>query len=146
MRTISLRYTDKFAPDNGTIDEHERILKQKGYVWYGKMGAPISQKVSDMLLNNEEPHFLLIHSGAVERYWIYFDKISRERPAYDDFPNYYHGIADNFKSWFRVTKIIPAEKGVVGKCRVASSGAPLSEASRHSMSPYFIIDFFENED
>lgn len=143
MRTISLRYTDKFAPENGTIEEHVKIIREKGYVWYGKMGTPISQKVSEMLMSNDEPCFLLIHSGAIERYWVYFNEISRERPEYEDFPTYYHSLADNCKSWFRVNRIEPAEKGVVGKCKVISSGAVLSEASRHSMSPYFIIEFEE---
>lgn len=28
----------------------------------------------------------------------------------------------------------------MSKCKVASSGATLGEASKHSMSPYFIIE------
>lgn len=143
MRTISLRYTDKFAPKNGTIQAHQNILDDKGYVWYGKMGTPISAKVGEMILQNDDPRFLLIHSGYAERYWIHIDDISREKPADDDFPAYYREIADRFKTWFRVVKIESADKNVIGKCKVASSGTPLSEASRHSMSPYFIIDFKE---
>ncbi len=142
MRTISLRYTDKFAPNNGTIQAHHDILLDKGYVWYGKMGNPISPKVVEMILKNDDPRFLLIHSGNVERYWIHIDQISRKRPSDDEFPAYYREIADGFKTWFRVVKIELAEKNVVGKCKVASSGAPLSDASRQSMSPYFIIDYY----
>ena len=67
MKTISLRYTDKFAPSNGTIDAHKEILKDKGYVWYGKMGTPISRKIASMILSNNSPRFLLIHSGSTER-------------------------------------------------------------------------------
>lgn len=141
MRTISLRYTDKFAPKNGTIHAHQSLIDDKGYVWYGKMGTPISSKVAEIILQNDDPRFLLIHSGYAERYWMHIDDISREKPADDDFPAYYREIADGFKTWFRVVKIELADKDVVGKCKVASSGAPLSEASRHSMSPYFIIDY-----
>ena len=143
MRTISLRYTDKFAPQNGTIRAHQTILDEKGYVWYGKMGARISEKVAEMILKNANPRFLLIHSGCAERYWMYIDDISREKPDDDDFPMYYREISDRFKTWFRVIKIELANKDVIGKCRVISSGASLSESSRHSMSPYFIIDFEE---
>lgn len=73
---------------------------------------------------------------------MHIDDISREKPADDDFPEYYQEIADGFKTWFHVIAIESADKDVIGKCKVASSGAPLSEASRHSMSSYFIIDYF----
>lgn len=143
MKTISLRYTDSFAPHNGTIDAHQRIIDEKGYVWYGKMGAPLSQNVANMILGNKHTRFLLIHSGAIERYWMYFDKISRDRPADGEFPSYYQDMADKCGTWFRIIKIETAEKKVISKCKVVSSGASLSEASRHSMSPYFIIDYLE---
>lgn len=141
MKTISLRYTDKFAPDNGTIEAHKRLIEKHGFVWYGKMGSPISEKVALMILNNPVPKFLLIHSGAQDRYWMYVDKISREQPSYQEFPTYYHDIASNFKTWFRVVRIEEAEKNVMADCKVVSSGAPLAIVSRHSMSPYFIIDY-----
>ena len=115
MRTISLRYTDKFAPHNGTIKAHQSILDDKGYVWYGKMGAPISATVAEIILQNDEPRFLLIHSGHAERYWMYIDDVSREIPIDDDFPAYYHEIADRFKTWFRVVKIEQADKDVIRK-------------------------------
>ena len=141
MKTISLRYTDKFAPDNGTIGAHREIIDKKGFVWYGKMGSPISEKVSKMILENGEPCFLLIHSGSFERYWMYIDCISYKQPPANEFPSYYHDLACNFKTWFRVIRIEDAEKGVMSSCKVISSGALLSEASRHSMSPYFIIEY-----
>ena len=58
MRTISLRYTDKFAPKNGTIHAHQSLIDDKGYVWYGKMGTPISSKVAEIILQNDDPRFL----------------------------------------------------------------------------------------
>lgn len=143
MKTISLRYTDKFAPENGTIGAHNDLLKKNGYVWYGKMGNPISNSVIEKIMDNEEPRFLLIHSGSVERYWIYIDAISKERPDYSDFPQYYHDISGRFKTWFRVIRIEKAENKVMTKCKVISSGASLSEVSRHSMNPYYIIDYQE---
>lgn len=143
MRTIALRYTDKFAPKNGTIQSHLKIIEKKGYVWYGKMGKRLSSKVIRILLANKNPRFLLIHSGSFERYWLYIDKITYNQPNYEDFPEYYHNIANNFNTWFRVLKIELADKKVMTKCRVISSGSVLSMVSRASMSPYFIIDFEE---
>ena len=141
MKTISLRYTDKFAPKNGTIDAHQRLIDKNGYVWYGKLGTPIVKNVADMIMSNEEPRFLLIHSGSTERYWVYIDAISKVCPELSAFPEYYHDIADKCKTWFRVIRIENAENNVMSRCKVVSSGASLTEASRHSMSPYFIIDY-----
>ena len=145
MKTISLRYTDKFAPGNGTIEAHKAIIDAIGYAWYGKMGPPISEKVANIILDNSRPRFLLVHSGAQDRYWVYIDKISREQPPFNEFPAYYSAIAKDFKTWFRIVRIENAEKNVMAKCTVSSSGATLSEASRHSMSPYFIIEYQEHE-
>lgn len=143
MKTISLRYTDKFAPEKGTIAAHLKVLNEKGYVWFGKMGSSISNTIAEELLIEQHPRFLLIHSGTSERYWLYIDSISKDQPSYSDFPLYYHDIADKFKTWFRVIRIEKAEKNVMSKCYVVSSGSLLSEASRHSMNPYFIIDYKE---
>lgn len=141
MKTIALRFTDKFAPSAGTIKAHEDIIKTKGYVWYGKMGNRISKSIAEEIIKNESPRFLLIHSGAQDRYWMYFKEISFETPSFEDFPTYYHTISDRFKTWFKISDIRKAEKNVMSNCRVISSGALLSNASRHSMSPYFIIEY-----
>lgn len=36
MKTIALRFADNIAPKEGTIAEHEKIIDELGYVWYGK--------------------------------------------------------------------------------------------------------------
>lgn len=35
----------------------------------------------------------------------------------------------------------PADKFVMSQCVAVSSGRVLSSASRHSMNPYFIVDY-----
>ena len=146
MKTIALRFSDKFAPEEGTISAHENYIEEKGYVWYGKLGNPISKKISEEILKdrNETP-ILLIHSGKTKRYWAYVNKIQRDQPGYEDIPAYYRDDADKFKTWFRVTKIVEAEKEVMGKCIVSSSKQVLSNVSKHSMSPYFIIEYEDKE-
>ena len=46
MRTVALRFAENFAPDEGTIAAHEAVIEQLGFVWYGKMGAAVSQKAA----------------------------------------------------------------------------------------------------
>lgn len=141
MKGIALRFFEKFATEDGTIAEHQKLIDKNGYVYYGKMGNPISDKNINKLMQQGEIKLLLIHSGKTNRYWATVDRIIKEQPAYGDFPQYYHDMADKFKTWFRIIKIEEAPRDVMSRCVVASSGATLGEASKHSMSPYFIIEF-----
>ena len=144
MDTIALRYADNIAPAEGTIKAHERIIIEKGYVWYGKFGAAISSLVREELLTAQSPKILLIHSGTSNRYWAYIDAISSEAPSRDEYPVYYQDQEARCGSWFRVTKFEKAPADIMAKCIVKSSGAVLSNASRHSMSPYFVIQYKED--
>ena len=140
MRTIALRFSDGFAPPDGTISQHKKIIDQIGHAWYGKLGAPISKDVKNKILNTERPRILLIHSGSVDRYWAYIKDVVWEKPAQNEYPNYYADKADKMNTWFCLSEITRAPKDILARCRVASSGTVLSEASRSSMSPYFVID------
>ena len=144
MKTIALRFSDNFAPSSGTVVEHQKLIETKGFVWYGKLGAPVSDRICKELLNNREPRILLIHSGKAARYWAYIDQVVKGTPPLEDIPAYYRNQADSFHTWFRILKIEEADKHVLSLCTVASSGAPLTMASRSSMSPYFIIVYADD--
>lgn len=143
MKTIALRFGDHFAPECGTIAAHQHLIDELGFVWYGKMGNPISSAIIAELKQQENPKILLIHSGKQNRYWAHITDITRDTPEPNGIPEYYRGMTDKFRTWFKVKWFEPAERGVMAKCIVVSSGATLSEVSRHSMSPYFIIEYEE---
>ncbi|MGN0496309.1 MAG: hypothetical protein ACI4GW_08815 [Lachnospiraceae bacterium] len=140
IKSLALRFSENFAPEDGTISEHQKLIDVNGYVYYGKMGSAVSEKNINLILSQEAPKILLIHSCGIKRYWAYIDKISREQPMKNEFPDYYHDIADKFKTWFRIIRIEEVPKNIMARCKVTSSGAILGEASKHSMSPYFVID------
>lgn len=139
MKTVALRFANKFAPECGTIEAHNDLIKQNGYVWYGKLGNKIAGSIFPEILDNEPSRILLIYSGSTGRYWAYVDKIQHKIPELSEVPEYYRDMADKFKTWFRVIRFEDAPKGLMGKCIVASSGATLSDDSKHSISPYFKI-------
>jgi len=141
MKTVALRYAEMFAPDDGTIALHQALIDELGYAWYGKLGNPISQSIAREILESADPRILLIHSGGQERYWAHVADIQRSIPDLSGIPSYYRGMADKFKCWFKVTGFTRAENSVMSSCIVVSSGNRLTDASRHSMSPYFIIDY-----
>lgn len=140
MKTIALRFSDSFAPTEGTIQAHINVIEKIGYVWYGKLGLPLSQKAISYIMENVDPMILLIHSGKAARYWAHIIAVSRTTPELDAVPEYYRGKADQFKTWFKICSVESAPKDVLAKCHVISSGAVLGEVSRHSMSPYYIIE------
>lgn len=141
MRTIALRFGETFSPEYGTIAAHQSIIDAIGYVWYGKLGSAVSAKTIEEMKQNEAPMFLLINSGKADRYWVHFKEVSKEKPSTDEYPSYYGDNAEKMKTWFKVIEFERAPKDVMSHCFVASSGNSLSEASRYSMSPYFIIDY-----
>lgn len=140
MRTIALRFAENFAPKCGTIVAHCQLIEKYGYAWYGKLGSAISFKVANDILDNDDPRILLIHSGGQDRWWAHIELIQRETPPLEQIPDYYRKSAKDFGCWFKVRDFEPADSCVMSQCTVASSGKVLSSASRHSMSPYFIID------
>ena len=140
MKTIALRFSDKFAPDEGTIKAHEALIKKYGFVWYGKLGLPLSKKAIDNVMDNDDPVILLIHSGKAARYWAHVNEVKRDCPNAETIPPYYRNNKEQFKTWFKVTRFEDAPKDIMGNCHVISSGATLGEVSKHSMSPYFIIE------
>lgn len=141
MKTIALRFAENFAPREGTIAAHSALMQDLGYVWYGKLGSPVSAAVSEAILKQADPRILLIHSGKSERYWLHVDAIQRDIPELEAIPLYYRNNVGGFGCWFRVVAIETASKDVMSKCIVSSSRKSLSLASRHSMSPYFIIEY-----
>ncbi len=145
MLTIALRFADNFAPDIGTIQAHQDMIDKYGFVWYGKLGAAISESVISEIKKNEIKKVLLIHSGKRERYWAYIEELTRNVPERKYIPEYYRDSAGIFKTWMKICRIEEAPLNVMSHCHVKSSGRPLSEVSKSSMSPYFIIMYDERD-
>ena len=140
MKTIALRFAENFAPEGGTIKAHEVVIKEKGYVWYGKMGTAIGKDKAEIIMKLNDPKILLIQSGKLGRYWAHIKDIQRECPEPEAIPVYYRNDQDNFKTWFKVTSFEKAPSNIMSQCEVVSSGAELGHASHYSMSPYFFIE------
>lgn len=143
MKTIALRFGEHFSPDCGTIAAHQQLIDKLGYVWYGKMGNSVAARIVGELKKQEDIKILLINSGKPDRYWAHVSEISRETPSEKGIPEYYRDLTDKFRTWFKVTEFEPAPRDIMSKCFVISSGNALSDVSRHSMSPYYIIEYKE---
>ena len=140
MNTIALRFADTFAPNEGTVAAHQKIIDTYGFVWYGKKGIAVSDAVLSKLITDGQGVVLLIHSGHMDRYWAYIDKAQKQLPDKKYIPEYYRDNTEPFKTWFRIVRFDPAPGDILSRCVVPSSGNTLSYTSRRSMSPYYIIE------
>ena len=104
MDTIALRFGEHFAPACGTIAAHKELIDKNGFVWYGKMGSQLADKIIDMILKNDNPKILLIQSGKTGRFWAYVTEISKTTPPKDYIPEYYRDNASKFSCWFKIIK------------------------------------------
>ena len=141
MKTIALRFGEQFSPECGTIKAHQNVIDELGFVWYGKLGNPLSRSTINELSSQDDTVILLINSGKASRYWAHVSEVSRSTPDINGIPLYYRETADKFKTWFKVTEFELAPKDIMSKCTVISSGQKLGDVSKHSMSPYFIVEY-----
>ena len=54
-------------------------------------------------------------------------------------------MPEKFTTCFKIPAFEPAKRDIMSKCFVVSSGAVLGEVSKHSMNPYFIINYEEKD-
>ena len=59
MKTIALRYSDNYAPEEGMLYHHKQIIEKYGYVWYGKFGNRISKEIIEEQMKSNDPKFFV---------------------------------------------------------------------------------------
>jgi hypothetical protein len=60
---ILLRYASSLSGLKNTIEEHQRVLREHGAVWFGKMGRPFGAatiKIVHRQIEAREPSFLFL--------------------------------------------------------------------------------------
>ena len=87
----------------------------------------------------------MIKSGKADRYWAHFSEVSYEDPELKYIPEYYRNNHGKVGCWFKITEFEKADSKVMSLCTVISSGQPLSQISKHCMSPTFIVEYKEEE-
>ena len=143
MKIVALRFSETFAPECGTIAAHQKVINEYGYVWYGKLGLPLSEKYVEEMRKEDDLRILLIQSSKQNRYWAKVACMQKETPPLETIPEYYRANAKDFHYWFKILSFQKAENNVQARCIVLSSNEPLSNVSRGSINPYFKIEYKE---
>ena len=140
MKTIVLRFSDSFAPKDGTLAEHERIIREKGYVWWGKRGPKISHSVINSIMKDNKCKVILVRGGTKEKYWATVEEISDGCPQKSYVPEYYRSDVVFYGSFLKITKIERAEENVLDNCFVCTTGKKMSDIINKAMASYFIVE------
>lgn len=140
MISIALKYSEAFAPSEGTIMAHQSVLEKLGVVWYGKLSSPVSDSVIDEIMKNDDPSIILINVKAKQFYVVHIDKIIKELPPLNEIPSYYRDRAESFHTWFKVKSFEKKDSSLLDRWLVKSSQTRLSNVYKKSMSPYFVIE------
>ena len=140
MKTIVLRFSDSFAPKEGTLAEHKKIIKDMGYVWWGKRGPRISPAVVKSIMADGPCKVLLVRGGTKEKYWATVEEISEGCPQKSHVPEYYRGDVVFYGSFLKITKIEYADDNVLDNWFVCTTGKKMSDIINKAMASYFIVE------
>lgn len=140
MRTICLRFSDAYAPEQGTIKLHQDVIKKSGFVWYGKTSNKISKKYLEEILANGPAKILLLKAGGTERYWATMEEFSYSEQK--EHPSYYQNYLSNISTWIKISKIERAPDDIADKC-LTSTGKVLSSILKKTFGAYFVIEYKE---
>lgn len=114
-----LRFRDLVTSDNGTIEQHKKIIDDNGYVWWAwwkKGGEKVPNDFSLLSTQvKEEPLYVfLVDSGQNVLYRAICNNIEVRSstkissPEKDKTPAYY--CDQSYYAWFRFTRIEPCDE------------------------------------
>ena len=140
MKTIAIRFSDNFAPKDGTIDAHEKIIKTYGHVWFGKIGnRKISKKVIDEIFSKGPATILMIKTQSKIHYLAKVEAIFESCPEPQLIPEYYRNMRNDCANWFKITEFRPVSEEEL-KHFYTSSGNTIFDIFKKSMGSYFIVE------
>ncbi|MCC7571182.1 hypothetical protein KO465_07660 [Candidatus Micrarchaeota archaeon] len=139
---LLLRYSDILAIK--TIEEHNNVLEERGFCWFGRFGKKPSQKYIDTFLGLNDPHIVLYSKlrGQGIAYYCKCEDVSYSRPK-DAFPKYYFEVLFGTEKepvvYFKLTSIERIDADVLEDYVVASSEKELVHDLNKSLSSFFLV-------
>jgi hypothetical protein len=146
---LLLRFSDSLLKTGDTITAHTQVIEREGAVWFGKMGATVSQHNIDVLndqVKKNIPTYVYLVKGNRRKSSAYRGKLvvaSKTIPIEEQHlaPQYYEelDIRQYMKFWVKLSEIIPIDMAELQKMRVSSSVLPIQETLVKSSSGHFVI-------
>lgn len=144
-KIVVFKYADIKSYD--CIYEHNQLLRDNGYVWFGKLGQrPTDNRLSELLHKYEEG--ILILKNRDKLFLCTFTDFRSDRPLSNEYPPYYDiEILNNqaFSVWLKLTSIKRIkDKAILDNVVVKSSRQPILDSMSRSMCSYFFSEVKED--
>lgn len=109
---LMLRFRDLVTEPGGNIAEHRKIIKQRGYAWWGwwaRQREQVPRRVLDELFPSESipTEIILFDSGMMRLYRTHASKavvapshLGVNSPDFEATPEYY--VRGRYPAWFRL--------------------------------------------
>lgn len=147
-RHLIIKYGNQLAQGRDTIAEHQKILRKRRAVWFGKVGAGIGKgTIAALRMQISAAHptylFLFRNSEAIELHRARVSAIEATRPNDEEsmIPAYYAacGLERQMRLWIKITDLTHVSTNVLDEYHTASSGKKAMHTASHSMASVFII-------
>ena len=136
---LILRYSDKIK--SNCVAEHQKVIEQKGFVWWGKCGAKTSRKNIDLILSSKNPKMIL-YSGKNKCYICSLCTVTYEHPK-SSYPKYYDSVFDEEiypTTFYQIKDINEISKSKLVNLIISSSGRDLLDLMTNSMTTQCIAE------
>ena len=146
---LVMRFSDQLFRVGNVIERHTDVLDERGVVWVAKLGRPIGHtrvhRMNAQIAAGVETYCFLVQATrrGPDAYRCSMTALSRSCPTdYSEHaPPYYDelGYRSSASTWVQVRSIEAIDPYRLQELSVASSGQPLREALRSSMSSTFFV-------
>ena len=144
--TLVLRVGDRGACEEGTLATHGAILRDRGYVWWAKMGSGLSaQRMDEIRAQRADHSMTMFFWQGRDLTAAHVDEIATQLsvPELDAVPSYYRDRSESVGAWLRVRRLVPlAGRAGTHDVMVLASCQPLSTytGSNHSALLYVSVE------
>lgn len=149
---VLLRYSDRNAPQPGTIILHENVIKEYEAVWFGKFGKPAGRNTISILMDQMEdkiPTYLFLVRFASQKYIVHLGTIEAVQSDVPDIklvPAYYSNRTHLVKTWFKLTNLIALQDKILSDLIGHSSKVPIRFSLTSSMAGLMMVNMPVNLD
>ena len=151
---LVVRFSDNLIGIGDVVGKHNEVVAKYGFVWFGKLGNPLSLKRIDMLneqLSKGVLTYVYLVKGNQARSTAYratLFSLARELAPKEQerIPRYYfeNDLVQYMKSWLKIGEIEPIEMSGMGTLKALGSINSIQETLGRSASGYFLVHEAKN--
>ena len=146
---LLIRFSDSLFSAGDVISLHRQVIKEKGAVWFGKLGTPIAQRHIETINQQVEdklPSYLFLVKGNRRKSTFYRATIQTlsailPKNEKDMIPKYYFDlkIVKHMKFWAKLSDIKPIDEIEIQNIQVIGSVLEIGETLVRSSSGHFVV-------